>query len=159
MGHLPEFVRVRIKPATFRQRVTNPTTEPGSPDLLRNYHGYTGLNVLIDMYSNMYTNISRDIVIQQCTQHLDARSDLERLFSTSCVVEPLKSHWTTTSLPSMVRRQTKKGCSYGPKNTCEYADWSMDKIYQLANNSDLPINPYNTRPEFRARLRDDILMV
>ena len=27
----------------------------------------------------MYTNISRDIVIQQCTQHLDARSYLERL--------------------------------------------------------------------------------
>ena len=47
----------------------------------------------------------------------------------------------------------------GPKNACEYADYSMDRIDQLMNNPDEPINPSNTRPYFWARLRGDILMI
>ena len=42
----------------------------------------------------------------------------------------------------------------GPKNACEYADFSIDKIDQLVNNPDEPINPSNIRPDFRARIRD-----
>ena len=47
----------------------------------------------------------------------------------------------------------------GPKNACEYFHCSMDRIDQLVNNLDEPINPSNTRPYFWARLRDDILMI
>ena len=39
------------------------------------------------------------------------------------------------------------------------ADCSMDRIDQLVNNPDEPINPSNTRLDFWARLRDDILMI
>ena len=35
----------------------------------------------------------------------------------------------------------------------------MDRIDQLVNNPDEPINPSNIRPDFWARLRDDILMI
>ena len=52
-----------------------------------------------------------------------------------------------------------KGAAIGPKNVCEYADCSMDRIDQLVNNPDEPINPSNIRPDFWARLRDDILMI
>ena len=52
-----------------------------------------------------------------------------------------------------------KGAAKGPKNTYEYADCSMDKIDQLVKNTDETINPSNIRPDFWARLRDDILMI
>ena len=47
----------------------------------------------------------------------------------------------------------------GPKNACEYADCAMDFIDQAVNNPSEPINPSNIRPDFWARLRDDIFMI
>ena len=108
----------------------------------------------------MFTNIPRDIGVQQCTKHLDARSDQEKLFSTECVIEALELtlDYNISTFNGRTFRQ-KKGAAMGPKNACEYADCTIDKIDQLVNNPDEPINPSNIRPDFWARLRDDILMV
>ena len=109
---------------------------------------------------DMFTNIPKDIGIQQCTKHLDDRPDQEKLFSTSCVIEALEItlDYNIATFHGQTFRQMK-GAAIGPKNACEYADCSTDRIYQLVNNPDEPINPSNTRPYFWARLRDDILMI
>ena len=39
---------------------------------------------------DMFTNIPKDIEVQQCTKHLDDRPDQEKLFNTSCVIEALE---------------------------------------------------------------------
>ena len=109
---------------------------------------------------DMFTNIPIDIGIQQCTKHLNDRSEQEGLFSTSCVIEALEItlEYNISSFNGQTYRQ-RSGAAMGPKNACEYPDCSMDKIDQLVNNPDQPINPSEIRPDFWARLRDDILMV
>ena len=139
-----------------------------SPHVLRKLDELNSSNILegknitlvsIDIV-DMFTNIPKDIGIQQCTKHLDDRSDQEKLFSTRCVIEALEItlDYNIATFNGQTFRQMK-GAAMGPKNACEYADCSMDRIDQLVNNPDEPINPSNTRPDFWARLRDDILMI
>ena len=139
-----------------------------SPHVLRKLDELNGGNILegknitlvaIDIV-DMFTNIPRDTGIQQCTKHLDARSDQEKLFSTKCVIDALEItlDYNISTFNGQTFRQ-KKGAAMGPKNACEYADCTIDKIDQLVNNPDEPINPSNIRPDFWARLRDDILMI
>ena len=71
--------------------------------------------VAIDIV-DMYTNIPRDIGIQQCTQHLDARSYLERLFSTSCEIKALEItlDYNISSFNGQTYRQ-RKATAMAPK--------------------------------------------
>ena len=160
--NLSALTAFELKKAKLDYRVVD------TPHVLRRVDELNSSNILegkdvtlvaIDIV-DMFTNIPRDIGIQQCTQHLDARSEPEILFSTSCVIEALEItlDYNISSFNGKTYRQ-RKGAAMGPKNACEYADCSMDKIDQLVNNSDLPINPSDIRPDFWARLRDDILMV
>ena len=109
---------------------------------------------------DVFTNIPKDIGIQQCTKHLDDRPDQEKLLSTRCEIEALETtlDYNIATFNGQTFRQMK-GAAMGPKNACEYAGCSMDRIDQLVNNPEDPINPSNTRPDFWARLRDDILMI
>ena len=109
---------------------------------------------------DMFTNIPKDIGIQQCTKQLDDRPDQEKLFSTSCVIEALENtlDYNIATFNGQTFRQMRSA-AMGPKNACEYPDCSMDRIDQLVSNPDEPINPSNTRLYFWARLRDDILMI
>ena len=83
---------------------------------------------------DMFTNIPKDIGIQQCTKHLDDRPDQEKLFSTSCVNKALE-------ITLDYNIETFNGQTFRQMKGAE------------------PINLSNTRPYFWARLRDDILMI
>ena len=109
---------------------------------------------------DMFTNIPRDMGIEQCTKHLDERSDQDKLFSTECVIKALEItlDYNIATFNGTTYRQ-RKGAAMGPKNGCEYGDNSMDKVDQVVNNPESPPNPTKIRPDFWGRLRDDILMI
>ena len=92
---------------------------------------------------DMFTNIPNDIGNQKYTQHMNARSEHEGLFSTSCVIEALeiKLDYNISSFSGQIYRQ-RIGAAMGPKNACEFADCSINKVDQLVNNPDQPINPF-----------------
>ena len=115
------------------------------------------IHVAIDI-SNMFTNIPRDMGIQQCTKHLNERSSYDQLFSTECIISALEItlDYNIASFNGITYRQ-ERGAAMGPKNSCEYADCAMGKIDILVNEGDLEHGPPH-RPAFWGRLRDDIYM-
>jgi len=115
------------------------------------------IHVAIDI-SNMFTNIPRDMGIQQCTKHLNERTSYDRLFSTECIISALEItlDYNIASFNGTTYRQ-ERGAAMGPKNSCEYADCAMDKIDILVNEGDDEHGPPH-RPAFWGRLRDDIYM-
>ena len=117
----------------------------------------TVIHVAIDI-SNMFTNIPRDMGIQQCIKHLDILDDSQKLFSTPCIIDALKLtlDYNISSFNNVIYRQ-KQGAAMGPKNSCEYADCAIDYVDKLVHSSDPALGPTHV-PAFWGRLRDDIYM-
>ena len=110
------------------------------------------IHVSFDVVS-MFPSISECVGLEQCTQHLNKRSQ-PILFSTDCIIDALKItlNHNLTEFENVMYRQIK-GTAMGPKNACAYADVAMNAIDMMVNEGDW--DP-EYRPIFWGRYRDDI---
>lgn len=159
--NLSALTAYELKKSTLEYRIVD------TPHFLRKIDEFNlsqkllGKNIIhvgIDV-SNMFTNIPRDIGETQCKKHLNKRSDNDKiLFSTDCIMKGLQItlDYNISTFNGITYRQVR-GAAMGPKNSCEYADNTMDYIDQLVHNKDGVLGP-NIIPEFWGRLRDDVYM-
>lgn len=99
----------------------------------------------------MFPSINKSLGLEECRKHLEKRED--PLFSTDCIVDAIEitlDH-NLTKFNNQMYRQTK-GTAMGPRNACQYADVSMNKIDIRVNEGDL--NEF--KPLLWIRFRDDI---
>ena len=114
-------------------------------------HNHKIIHVSFDIVE-MFPSIPKDFGLRQCRQNLDKRED--PLFSTDCIIEALDitlSH-NVTEFDGVLRKQ-KYGTGMGPKNSCPYADNSVDYIDQKIHSED---EGPECKPVSWSRFRDDI---
>ena len=82
--------------------------------------GKSIIHVNIDIIS-MFTNIPRDMGLEQCKKFLDMRENPQ--FSTECIIDGLiiTLDYNISYFNNVLYRQCK-GAAMGSKNSCEYAD-------------------------------------